>query len=448
LTENKADASYWMAAQTSSQMQGHAAAQPAGQTARQASGQVSEPIAAPVSDPESDRPSSQISPQISAWTAEFTDPDTEAAYRQRNALDGIRQARYGLGLWAAFLLVFIYPDYLNLGASGAFWLLLGMRLTLVTAIFGFGWLIARYPGWLMDGRGAALLLVFGWTGFFLLFYLLPEDQVPWVIAMTMALLVGQFVFIPNLVTTGTIPAVYGVLGTLFSVCQVSEVSAEDLGALGLMLVAPAATGLFVAHRFQTDQRKAFSRLLQAEQANTELHKEIQMRRELEAQLKRQVATDPLTGLHNRRSYEMLFQRELTRKQRYGGSLSLFVLDLDHFKEINDSFGHSAGDRALRALAGLCRKQLREADIIGRLGGEEFVVMLPGTALAEAVPVAERLREKIAEMAFETPHGSFHMTATIGLAGLLNRDKDVGELVRRADEALYRGKTGGRNQVAF
>ena len=448
MAENQEDTSYAMAAQAASRMSATPSEQTVHQAPGQAPGQASEggpePISVSASDPIADRTSLRIS-----WcTAEFTDPDTEAAYRQRNALDGIRQARYGLGLWAAFLLVFIYPDYLNLGASGAFWLLLGMRLTLVTAIFGFGWLIARYPGWLMDGRGAALLLVFGWTGFFLLFYLLPEDQVPWVIAMTMALLIGQFVFIPNLVTTGTIPAVYAVLGTLFSVCQVTEVSAEDLGALGLMLVAPAATGLFVAHRFQTDQRKAFSRLLQAEHANTELHKEIQMRRDLEARLKRQVATDPLTGLHNRRSYEMLFQRELTRKQRYGGSLSLFVLDLDHFKEINDTFGHSAGDRALQALAGLCRKQLREADIIGRLGGEEFVVMLPGTALAEAVPVAERLREKIAEMEFETPHGSFHMTATIGLAGLLTGDKSADELVRRADEALYRGKTGGRNQVAF
>ena len=394
------------------------------------------------------RESPPISSRISPWTAEFIDPDTEAAYRRRNAPASIRQARYGLGLWAAFLLFFIYPDYLNAGLTGTFWLLLGMRLTLVAAIFGFGLLIARYPGWLMDGRGTALLLVFGWTGFFLLFYLLPEGQLPWVIAMTMALLVGQFVFIPSLVTTGTIPAVYAVLGTLFSVSQVSEVRAEELCALSLMLAAPGATGLFVVHRFQSDQRRSFARLLQAEQANAELQKEIQMRRELEARLKEQVATDPLTGLHNRRSYEMLFQRELKRRQRYGGSLSLFVLDLDHFKQINDTFGHSAGDRALQALAELCRKQLRDADIIGRLGGEEFVVMLPGTALAEAVPVAERLREQIAEMEFETPHGSFRMTATIGLAALLAGDQGFDELVRRADDALYRGKAGGRNQVAF
>lgn len=189
------------------------------------------------------RRSPPISCRISPWTAEFIDPDTEAAYRRRNAPASIRQARYGLGLWAAFLLVFVYTDYLNLG----------------------------------------------WTGFFLLFYLLPEDQTPWVIAMTMALLIGQFVFIPSLVTTGTIPAVYGVLGTLFSVCQVSEVSAEELGALAMMLVAPGATILFVVHRFQSSQRKAFARLLQAEQANTELQKEIQMRRELEARLKEQVA---------------------------------------------------------------------------------------------------------------------------------------------------------------
>ena len=424
MAEHQSEASYLMSAHESSRE----------------TGLVSDQLPKQVPDP--------LTGHISPWTAEFIDAETESVYRQRNAIASIRQARYGLGLWAAFLLIFIYADYLNLGGTAAFWVLLGMRLTLVTAIFGFGLLIARYPGWLMNGRGAALLLVFGWTGFFLLFYLLPEDQIPWVIAMAMALLIGQFVFIPTLVTTGTIPAVYAVLGSLFCVCQVAEASGKELGALAMMLAAPGATGLFVAHRFQLDQRKSFARLLQAEQANTELQQEIQMRRELEAQLKRQVATDPLTGLHNRRSYEMLFQRELKRKQRYGGSLSLFVLDLDHFKQINDTFGHSAGDRALQALAELCRRQLREADILGRLGGEEFVVMLPGTALAEAVPVAERLREKIAEMEFETPYGSFHMTATIGLAALLSGDKSVDELVRRADEALYRGKAGGRNQVAF
>src|SRR6056297_3558227 len=156
------------------------------------SAHVSYRESARVSDQISDHVPDSLPGQISQWTAEFIDRETESAYRRRNAPASIRQARYGLGLWAAFLLFFIYPDYLNAGLTGTFWLLLGMRLTLVAAIFGFGLLIARYPGWLMDGRGTALLLVFGWTGFFLLFYLLPEAQLPWVIAMSMALLIGQF----------------------------------------------------------------------------------------------------------------------------------------------------------------------------------------------------------------------------------------------------------------
>ncbi|MBS3809346.1 MAG: GGDEF domain-containing protein, partial [Desulfobacterales bacterium] len=218
--------------------------------------------------------------------------------------------------------------------------------------------------------------------------------------------------------------------------------------LGLMFLVPAATGLFVAHRFQTNHRIAFARLLEAEAANARLEREIEARKELEAELKRQAATDSLTGLNNRRRYEALFRHEFRRTKRYGGRLSLFVLDLDHFKQVNDNYGHSAGDTALQKLADLCRSSLREPDIIGRLGGEEFVVLLPDTGGSDAYNVADRLRKKISETEIKTDHGRFTLTATIGVAEASPDDKEIEDLVRRADTALYKGKAYGRNRVSI
>ncbi|MBC7292566.1 MAG: GGDEF domain-containing protein, partial [Thermoleophilia bacterium] len=107
--------------------------------------------------------------------------------------------------------------------------------------------------------------------------------------------------------------------------------------------------------------------------------------------------DDLTGLANRRHFLGLAVRELERSRRYGSALSLIFFDVDHFKEINDTFGHRAGDLVLQKLALVCRSALRQSDILGRLGGEEFAVLLPETALEEAAEVAERLRATIASM---------------------------------------------------
>ncbi|MFP4667744.1 MAG: GGDEF domain-containing protein [Desulfosalsimonas sp.] len=383
---------------------------------------------------------------ISFWTAEFIDPGTEAAYRRRNAAFNIRQTRFGLGLWGVLLILFIYSDYMNLGPVSGFWILLAMRLTVSAAILVFGVVIGSRPGLVMDGYGISGLLVFGWTGFFLIFFILPASQMPWIIAMVMAMLIGQFVFIPNRVSTGVAAALYAMIGTMVCVHLVAGSGVSGLAGIFLMLLVPVATGLFVCSRFQFEHRRAFAMLVVAESANEELQQQIRAREELEKKLKEQAETDPLTGLCNRRRYEAMFFRELNRIIRYGGSLSLLVLDLDHFKQVNDTHGHSAGDVALQEVASVCSGQLRQVDIIGRLGGEEFVILLPDTGISDAVTVAERLRKAVENM--EIPAGSNHsyLTATIGVTEFVPQDQGIEDLVRRADKALYRGKHAGRNRV--
>jgi diguanylate cyclase (GGDEF)-like protein len=153
-------------------------------------------------------------------------------------------------------------------------------------------------------------------------------------------------------------------------------------------------------------------------------------------------TDALTGVGNRRSLDDRLAAESERAKRYGLPLSLLILDIDHFKRVNDTFGHIAGDAVLRAMGVLLRRFLRQSDSAARLGGEEFVVLMPGTTLADATAVAERMCQEIAAQERVDPPS---LTASFGVA-CLQADESGAALLARADAALYRAKTGGRNQV--
>ena len=164
-------------------------------------------------------------------------------------------------------------------------------------------------------------------------------------------------------------------------------------------------------------------------------------------LERQANQDYLTDLSNRRHFMEQGEIELDRVQRYGEVLSAFMLDIDHFKKINDTHGHKTGDIVLQQLGYLLRETLRTVDIIGRLGGEEFAVLLPETDLQEAAEIAERLREIIAHSEVVLEGGLLlHFSVSIGVATLKEKDDNLGTLLNNADKALYQAKKGGRNKV--
>ena len=158
-------------------------------------------------------------------------------------------------------------------------------------------------------------------------------------------------------------------------------------------------------------------------------------------------TDFLTGLPNRREFMARLDDEQARLQRdIGGCGAVLLLDLDHFKHINDEFGHAAGDAVLRHLAELMRDSARKVDMLGRVGGEEFAILLPGTELEAAIVFAERLRQRIASSALQLEGRSVVVTSSIGIAALCGRDCSGDAALIRADQALYRAKRGGRNRV--
>lgn len=165
------------------------------------------------------------------------------------------------------------------------------------------------------------------------------------------------------------------------------------------------------------------------------------------ELREMATTDFLTDLSNRRHFMTRIEQELTRVQRLDAQqATVLVLDLDHFKQINDMHGHAAGDAVLRRFAALLRGELRKIDTAGRMGGEEFAIILPGANPAAALAFGERLRQKVAQTPIMQGGQTIGMTVSIGIAAMTSRDVSADAVLVRADGALYRAKAGGRNRV--
>ncbi|MGO9569429.1 MAG: diguanylate cyclase [Desulfomonilaceae bacterium] len=208
----------------------------------------------------------------------------------------------------------------------------------------------------------------------------------------------------------------------------AEVVEPNLGGTFLVSVTPMETNGRQADRF------------------VHVARDITERKSFEDKLRKLATTDSLTSIWNRRYFRSLVKRELDRTNRYGGELALMMIDLDHFKRINDTYGHAVGDEALKMVAAIGRATLRRIDIFARYGGEEFVIALPETPLEQAVQVAERLRLTLAETPITAETGPLRITVSIGLTVTVTGSADLNTLLQQADEALYQAKDNGRNRV--
>lgn len=165
-----------------------------------------------------------------------------------------------------------------------------------------------------------------------------------------------------------------------------------------------------------------------------------------AQLQLLSSTDRLTGLYNRGHWEGSLKAAYARHQRYGNALSLVMLDIDHFKRVNDTYGHQAGDQVIVQVAALLHEHVRESDVAGRYGGEEFGVVLSDTDQAGARIFAERLRQAVEALLVQYNGQDIRFTISLGVADLSTPANDHAELIARADQALYTSKKTGRNRV--
>ena len=157
------------------------------------------------------------------------------------------------------------------------------------------------------------------------------------------------------------------------------------------------------------------------------------------------ATDPLTQCYNRREFEVQLKRHISNAARHNKELSVFMFDLDHFKEVNDTYGHQAGDLVLQELSALVKNNIRTADVLSRYGGEEFIAILPETNKQKAMELANRIRENIETRRIKTNGDEIRVTASFGVA-TLKESSDMDQLIHDADAMMYKAKLNGRNTV--
>ena len=207
-------------------------------------------------------------------------------------------------------------------------------------------------------------------------------------------------------------------------------------------------GRLLLGRIATDSEDAWSGQatvggIQLVTAQSELHRANEQLRLANAQIDRLMRADSLTGLANRREFDERLELEWTRARRHGRPITLVIADIDHFKVINDTYGHGAGDAALRAVADVLAQGIRASDLAARIGGEEFALLLPECSAEQGVVLAERIRATIEGTVIAAISGA--LTVSLGLAELLQAE-DATSLMARADVALYAAKRRGRNRV--
>lgn len=341
--------------------------------------------------------------------------------------------------------MFAIADYYLLGLTNAFYLLLTMRVVVVSLCLLVAYLVRR--GGVSDDRPwlqAVPLWLFA-TGIILIVPLRPESlstQITAVVVATMAF----YLLIPNRLTVVAAASLYLNIGFLVAAVLFANLAPVPTLLLSLLLIMGMVVGFCALLRLETLQRRQYALLHEERDRNHQLHQEIAHRQSLEEQLRVLAERDALTNLNNRGHFMSIAKKLLHRSQADQAPFSLFMIDVDHFKHINDTWGHSHGDWVLIRIAEVCAEALRPSDVIGRFGGEEFVVALPNTHSADAQRVAERLKQRVAMLSFTDELSELTPSVTIGVATTGNEDVDLDALIKRADEMLYAGKRAGRDRV--
>ncbi|MBI5757313.1 MAG: GGDEF domain-containing protein [Planctomycetales bacterium] len=238
---------------------------------------------------------------------------------------------------------------------------------------------------------------------------------------------------------------------LESIRELTNAMGEDVGRHSTTLEEVTATLHSAGEIPSSAILEATTRILEANKdLQTDLanaRAEIATQREQLGAMATQALTDPLTGLDNRRSLDQELKRQVARVNRHGSHVCVVMIDLDHFKKVNDRFGHLIGDELLRTVSGLIKRVMRDGDFVARYGGEEFACILPNTSLEDSQIPAERIRCEIAAHSMKVGNANVSPTVSIGISECTAGDT-VEQFVHRADQALYAAKGSGRNCCSF
>jgi diguanylate cyclase (GGDEF)-like protein len=356
----------------------------------------------------------------------------EHAYRQHFLTADADQTILGMALLTAPMLLFTARDYLVIGHNVTFGLQALMRIFYVW----FSVAVARRLRSAPDARtfdgllsrwvlGGSCVVIAGTLS-------RPPDYVQ-PLAMWVLVALTAYLVMPNqLGHRMLIALVFGGSPILMLVMGLRTFDAVASNVIWTTIVLTNCVGVVASTHCSRLRRRQF--MVRAELERTR------------DALQVMATTDELTGLLNRRRFLEVAEQELKRSRRYGRPLSIIGLDLDHFKDVNDRLGHAAGDTVLRTLGQVLRDEGRRQDIAGRLGGEEFAIVLPETSIDDAVALSERVRNRLGATRVVANGAALTVTASFGVAEITSTDGSVEDALGRADQALYRAKRAGRDRV--
>ena len=364
----------------------------------------------------------------------FTNPELEEKYNEAYLEENISISRISLVVWQCANLALIGMDYLLSGSGRLFLFLLGLRLT----VFAYFFILTRFLGKVKEVSRYQQTLFYSLcigVGVFLLINLTrPPTYLQHSVIDVIGVLCIYLVF-PNQFLFRLIPALLLTAGSILLYIFVKT----GLGP-GIILVTLVSyglvnfLGLLVSARLYRARRTEY-RSHVAEQA-------------AQAKIARLAMQDDLTGIANRRHFYRQAEAKLAHFQRAKQPLALLMLDLDHFKQINDKYGHGVGDAVLIRFAQYVSTQIRQEDLLGRVGGEEFAILLRDAAMVQATAIGERIREGVAQLPIFGGDDADRFTVSIGIATAEDADASFDVLFGRADKALYLAKQDGRNRVAI
>ena len=335
-----------------------------------------------------------------------------------------------------------YVDYARLGPSDAYDTMLTLRSFFLVTNLIAGFMLLK---------GAAAYIEKTLTTAFVLNALVlctvplfrTKDRIAHELMATMSIFIN-LVVIPARMRTLLIMSLTYIIALPGFLAVFTELPSGDIVSAFIMTLGASVVGYLGAFRYRLPSRQVWAKnqLLNLE---IDAHKTtLVAQQKLENTLRQQAFTDVLTGAHNRRSFFDQGGTLLNTKQQ----TALLMFDLDHFKKVNDTHGHNSGDDVLKRVVEICQKQLRKSDILARIGGEEFAILLPNTNDDEAANIAKRLREAVEKLSFKGAKSDFQVTISGGLLLDLNQHTDLDHALANADLALYEAKQTGRNQICL
>lgn len=382
--------------------------------------------------------------ELSPWSGEFLDPATEVSFREFIHPQWVRDTRRAFLIAAVLYLAFSITDFLLVGAGEAYAVMLVTHLLVTGCGLLFALTAHRYWRLLVDGITPSLVVGLAMLGFLSITLLRPFEA-GWHGMSMMVLVLGTYLLIPNRFVPVLLLSVTGSLAFILLMAEHFELPLGDLLMMVLLFLVLNLFGAVTAFRLSWLTREGFRDVQVLRHANQRLVAEVSTHKQLEQELIAHVHHDELTGVTNRRRFQEVARQRMREAEATGQALSLLMLDVDYFKQINDTYGHLRGDEVLKALARICQDHMNDEEVLARMGGEEFAVLLPGIPLDGGRRLAEQIRSSVWQSPVSLLDTTIHITVSVGVVQW-RAGESLAEWLRRADRALQTAKYNGRNRV--